>query len=62
MEWGFAHEFKNLEWKWNLPTSFCNSKWKRKFAYEFLNSEWNGNFPINKFPMNFLLALQILNS
>ena len=50
------------EWKWNLPTSFCNSKWKRKFAYEFLNSEWNGNFPINKFPMNFLLAPQILNS
>ena len=59
MEWGFAHEFKNSEWNWNLPTSFCNSKWKRKFAYKFFNSEWNGNFPINKFPMNFLLVLPL---
>jgi len=46
----------------NLPTSSCNSKWKRELAYKFFNSEWNGNFPINKFPMNLLLAPQILNS
>jgi len=86
MEWGLAHEFKNLEWNgdlpmslrtWNgmgdlpmslrtrngnLPTSSCNSKWKKELASKFFNSKWNGNFPINKFPMNFLLAPQILNS
>jgi len=86
MEWGFAHEFNNLErngdlpimlrtWNGrgdlpmslrtrngNLPTSSCNSKWKRELAYKFFNSEWNGNFLINKFPIIFLLAAQILNS
>ena len=61
MEWGFAHEFKNSEWE--FANMFYNSKWKRELAIAtFFNSEWNGNFPINKFPMNFLLAPAILNS
>jgi len=58
MECGYAHEFKNSEWE--FANKFNNSKWE--LAYKFFNSEWNGNFPINKFSMNFLLAPQILNS
>ena len=59
MEWGFAHESKNLEWnggfahefknsEWEFANMFYNSKWKRELAIAtFFNSEWNGNFPIN---------------
>ena len=35
MEWGFAHDFKNSEWKWNLPTSF------------FATQNGKGNLPIS---------------
>ena len=60
MEWGFAHESKNSEWE--FANKFLQLEMEKEICLKFLNSEWNGNFPINKFPMNFLLAPQILNS
>jgi len=62
MEWGFAYEFSELGMEMEFANKFLQLEMEKEICLYVSQLQWNGNFPINKFPMNVLLAPQILNS
>ena len=47
MEWGFAHEFKNLEWNGDLPTSLRAQNGTGICQQVFATRNGKGNLPIS---------------
>jgi len=47
MEWGFAHEFKNLEWNGDLPMSLRTQNGNGICQQVFATRNGKGNLPIS---------------